>query len=280
MRVMSVPLPVRPFFQLFWIGVCAAGMLLQTKLLLEQTSPSPWLAGFVFGSTVFAYNFAARGGRRLTAWIVGLMSALCFLKISTAQQSATLAPFVIWLLYYDVRYPGRAGLRKYPVLKPLAIAIAWAWVTVLLPLPLERWTDTPVLFIGRAAFIFALALAYDLCDETYDRRKGFTTLVMQAGPLRAYRLIDAALLLAIVCVGLNFGLGIYSLNNTLGLLVSILCSRQLIRQLTTLTDWGDWRKVAIDGLMVLQLGLVWISGNLSGRIFIKMCLNFGPYLFD
>lgn len=270
-RVMSVPLPVRPFFQLFWIGVCAAGMLLQTSLLLDEVLPAPWLAGFVFGATVFGYNFAARGPRRLVAWLMGGLGIFCFFNISRVQQVATLAPFVIWLFYYDIRYPGRAGLRKYPAIKPIAIAIAWAWVTVLLPLPHERWTDTPVLFIGRAAFIFALALAYDLCDETYDRRKGFTTLVMQAGPHRAYRLIDAALLLASVCVVLNFLLGIYSLNNTLGLLVSIIAGRQLIRQLTTLIEWGDWRKIAIDALMVLQLGLVWISDN--NLIFIPYLLT-------
>lgn len=266
---MSVPLPVRPFFQLFWIGVCAAGMLLQTNLLLDQALSSPRLVGFVFGATVFGYNFAAQGRRRLVAWLMGGLGIFCFFNISAVQQVATLAPFVIWLLYYDIRYPGRAGLRKHPALKPLAIAVAWAWVTVLLPLPLERWTDTPVLFIGRAAFIFALALAYDLCDEKYDRSKGLTTLVMQAGVHRAYRLIDISLLLSGVCVGLNFWLGIYSLNHTLGLLVSIIAGRQLIRKITTLTEWGDWRKVAIDGLMALQLLLIWVSDNLSGRIFIK-----------
>lgn len=264
MRVMSVLLPVRPFFQLFWIGVCAAGMLLQTSLLLDEPLPARWLMGFVFGATVFGYNFAARGWRRLVAWVMGGVGIFCFLNISTVQQLATLAPFVIWLFYYDIRYPGRAGLRKYPAIKPIAIAIAWAWVTVLLPLPLERWTDTPVLFIGRAAFIFALALAYDLCDEKYDRSKGLTTLVIQAGARGAYRLIDISLLLSGVCVGLNYWLGIYSLNHTLGLLVSIICSRQLIRHLSTLADWGDWRKVAIDALMLMQVGLVWGVGKLSG----------------
>lgn len=264
---MSVSLPVRPFFQLFWIGVCAAGMLWQTSLLLDQTLPSHWLTGFVFGATVFGYNFAARGLRRLTAWLMGGVGIFCFIHVSRVQQLATLAPFVIWMLYYDIRYPGRAGLRKYPAVKPLAIAIAWAWVTVLLPLPLQRWTDSAVLFIGRAAFIFALALAYDLCDETYDRRKGLVTLVMQAGPHRAYRLIDTALLLAAVCVSLNFGLGVYSLDHTLALLVSIIAGRQLIRKITTLTGWGDWRKVAIDALMALQLLLIWVSDVVSKEAF-------------
>lgn len=264
MRVMSVPLPVRPFFQLFWIGICAAGMLLQTAILLDRALPSPWLAGFVFSATVFGYNFAARGLRRLVAWLVGGLGIFCFLNILAVQQVATLAPFVIWLSYYDIRYPGRAGLRKYPAIKPLAIATAWAWVTVLLPLPLDRWTDAPALFIGRAAFIFALALAYDLCDENYDRSKGLTTLVIQSGARGAYRLIDAALLVAAVCVGLNYWLGMYTLNHTLALLVSIIVGRQLIPPIISRTRWGDWRKVAIDALMLMQVGLVWGAGSLRG----------------
>lgn len=250
---------VYPFVQLFWIGACALAMLLQTHLLLHGEPPSGWLAGFVFGATVFGYNFSAPHWHGRVAWGIGLAGAWCFWKLYTVQQIGVFVPVMIWLLYYDIRQPERAGLRKYPVLKPAAIAVAWAWVTVLLPLPLERWTDATVLLVGRATFIFALALAYDLCDEACDRRQGFVTLVLQLGPRKSFRLIDAALLLSAACCYLNYVLGLYTLGTTLALMLSLILGRQLIRYIMPRSTLGNWRKVAIDGLMVLQLGLVWVS---------------------
>lgn len=250
---------MRLFFQLFWIGACALAMLWQTDLLLADTAPSIWLAGFVFGGTIFGYNFTASRRLRRVAWGIGLMSAWCFWHLSFAQQTGAVIPVLIWLFYYDIRHPERAGLRKYPALKPIAIAVAWAWVTVLLPIPIHHWAHAAALFLGRAAFIFALALAYDLCDRVYDRRQGFVTLVLQIGPRNTFRLIDAALLLSAVCCFLNYAMGFYSVVSTLALSISLIISRPAIRTWVATVAWGDWRKVAIDGLMVLQMILVWIS---------------------
>lgn len=259
---LSAMLLLRPFFQLFWIGACALAMLWQTRLLVPDPTPSNWLAGFVFSATVFGYNFAASRWRRRVAWGIGFIGAWCFWHLSLAQQTGAIIPVLIWLLYYDIRHPERAGLRKYPALKPVAIAVAWAWVTVLLPLPINYWAHAAVLFCGRAAFIFALALAYDLCDRAYDRRQGFVTLVLQLGPRNTFRLIDAALLLSAVCCFLNFALGYYSSISAVALLISLMISRLAIRTWAATIAWGDWRKVAIDGLMVLQMMLVWISGRI------------------
>ncbi len=105
-------------------------------------------------------------------------------------------------------------------------------------------------------YSFALALAYDLCDLAYDRRQGLTTLVMQLGARGALRLVDAVLLLATGCVCLNAALGRYPWPVAGALLLSLLISRWCIRYLPPRGDMGDWRKVGIDGLMVLQYGLV------------------------
>lgn len=250
---------LRIFFQLFWIGICAVAMLLQTRLLLCDTLPSGWFTGFVFGATVFGYNFSATRRRRLPAWVLGIAGAFCFLNLPFSQQLIALGPVVAWLLYYDIRNSGANGLRRYPALKPLTIAITWAWVTVLLPLPFPQWTGVAVLFVGRAAFIFALALAFDCCDLAYDRRQGLVTLVMQLGVRGSARLIDAALLLSAACCTLNFILNRYSVPVTLALLLSLCLSRQIIHAVTTQTAWGEWRRVCVDGLMVMQLAIVWIS---------------------
>lgn len=231
-------------------------MLLQTPVLMGVGPLPGWLSGFVFGATVFAYNFAAAPARRWPAWALGAGAAFCYYQLPVVQQGIILAPALIWWLYDDRRRVGRFGLRRFPALKPLSIALAWAWVTVLLPLPPLQWTGAAALFVGRAAFIFALALAYDLCDLAYDRRQGLTTLVMQLGARGALRLVDAVLLLATGCVCLNAALGRYPWPVAGALLLSLLISRWCIRYLPPRGDMGDWRKVGIDGLMVLQYGLV------------------------
>lgn len=250
---------LRWLVQLFWIGVCAVAMLWQTGLLLTGALPSGWVNGFVFCATVFGYHFAAPRSRRLPAWALSVAGAYCFFHLSRIQQATAVLPAVIWLFYYDRYQPGRGtGLRHYPVLKPVAIALAWAWVTVLLPLPLTLWTSAGALFVGRAAFIFALALAYDLCDQPQDLRQGLSTLVLQIGPRSALRLIRMALLITGMCCLLNAWLGIYAWPPAIGLALSLVISAVVVEHVTPRTDWGDWRKAVIDGLMPLQLALIWI----------------------
>ncbi|MCC6462193.1 MAG: hypothetical protein IT260_17125 [Saprospiraceae bacterium] len=244
------------FFQLFWIAVCALAMVWQTRLLVSAVASDPWFDGFVFGATVFGYNFTAPAARRWVAWTMGLGAGYCFAQLPMAQQLAVLLPAGIWYAYYGLHRPEASGLRRYPVLKPLAVALAWAWVTVWLPLPLLEWTAATGLFVGRAAFIFALALAYDLCDQHYDRTKGLDTLVLQLGVTRSLRLIDAALLLAAGAVLGNVVAGRYSFAAALALGASLLFSPWAIRQLARRPHWGNWRKVLIDTLMLLQFALV------------------------
>lgn len=251
---------VRWFFQLFWIGVCAVSMLLQSALLLGAPLPSKWLIGFVGMATVFGYNFAAPRYRRWPAWGFGILSGLCFFKLNFLQQTALVLPGLIWLLYYDRTRPGMGtGLRQYPMLKPVAIALAWAGVTVLLPIPPELWTVAIPLFVGRAAFIFALALAYDLCDQTSDLEHGLHTLVLQLGPRNARRLIYAALLFSGFSAVTYLFLGVYQWLTVLALLLSLAVSGGLVRGITEQLAWRGWRKILIDSLMLLQFLFVWLS---------------------
>ncbi|TNE52621.1 MAG: hypothetical protein EP344_15570 [Bacteroidetes bacterium] len=251
---------VRWFVQFSWIGFCSVAMLWQTWLLQDIPQPSGWLTGFVFGSTIFGYNFIASKARRYAAYFIGLLSAVCFLELDLARQLTVVLPGLVWILYYDRYHPGQGtGLRDYPMLKPVAIALAWAWVTVWLPTPPAQWTAVFVLSVGQAAFIFVLALAYDLCDQPYDLRHGLTTLVMQLGPRNSIRLADAALVLA-TAAGWYYGLiGRYSWVTVLLLTLSYWLTAFAIRRIPRQTDWEDWRKAAIDGLMALQFILIWLS---------------------
>lgn len=251
----------RWFFQLFWIGVCAVALLWQSHYLsFGSPAPSLWLTGFVGAATVFGYNFAGPPRLRWPARALGWAGAYCFFQLNLAQQLAVVLPALIWLLYYDRYHPGQGtGLRRYPALKPIAIALAWAGVTVLLPLPPQQWTGAGPLFVGRAAFIFALALAYDLCDQPVDQKKGLDTLVLALGPRRSQRLIYAALLLASGCAGLELLRGVSSGATTVALIFSLILSGSVIPSITERLNWLGWRKILIDSLMLLQFVFVCLS---------------------
>ena len=254
---------VRWFVQFCWIGVCAVAMLWQTTWLFPVPEPTVWLSGFVFCATVFGYNFTGTLSRRRAGWVMGGLSVLLFFKLDLLTQLILILPALIWLLYYDRYRPGQGtGLRQYPILKPIAIALAWAAVTVLLPLPIQLWTATTTLFVGQTAFIFALALAYDLCDQPHDLREGLRTLIMELGPNRSYRLIEAALVLATGCILIGWMTGQYSWQSSTALVLAYSITVPAIRWIAPRSSWTGWRKAAIDGLMVLQVILVWLSLNL------------------
>ncbi len=245
-----------------WIGLCALAMLVQTGLLFDVGLPSPWLSGFVFAGAVFAYYFMHPDKkRRYLARGLGAVALLCFLFMPATTRWVALAPLLLWLLYYGFKKPGRAGLRAFPLLKPLAISLAWASVTVLLPLEPARWLSAAVLLFGRSAFIFALALAYDLTDLEYDRRQGLRTLAIGLGVKGTFRLIDLALAASATCVVVNYAAGRFSWPAGAALLGSLVLSGFLLRTIVRQGS-GVWKKFWIDALMVLQLGMVALGEGL------------------
>lgn len=271
---------LRLFLRSVWIGICALSMLAQTRLLLDMSLRIDWLDGFVMGSVLFAYNFTHHDRpRKVIAWLAGLVGILCFIapflsdyvfrpvhSISSIRmfywQAAAVFPAILWLFYYGLKRPGNAGLRSIPVAKPLVVALAWGWVTVMLPVPPEYWSGVAGVLIGRTAFIFALALAYDLADLNYDRRHGLTTMAGNLGFHKTFRLIFSALLLAAVCSYVNFFLQIYGGNVAFVLFVSLAISMYWIRILLHKTAWQGWQKLLIDALMPLQFLMVYVLKNI------------------
>ena len=246
------------FFPMFWIGACAVAMLLQTSLLTNVPIPSVWLFGFVFCATAFAYAPVVPRSRRYLAWVMGLPSVLFFLSISRVQQLVALVPALIWLLYNDHYWLG-LGLRRFPAVKPVAIALAWAVATVLLPVPPEHWAAALPLFWIRAAFVFTLALAYDLCDQSYDLYHGLDTLVLRLGPRMVRRLSAAVLLAAALGAWASALAGYCTWWAFAALLLSFGTAAQAIRYIPEQQHWGAGRKVAIDGLLIFQTVCVWLA---------------------
>ncbi len=252
---------IRPLFQLFWVACCAVTLMAQTRLLLGLPIALGWLDGFVFGGTVFGYYFTHPNRRyRIVAWVAGVLGGICFLKqllvSPLGSQLILLAPVLFWLAYYGFQRPGVAGLRGHPFAKPVTIALTWAWVTVLLPTAPTQWPGLLPLLLGRAAFIFALALAYDLNDSDYDLRQGLTTLTRQLGFDRSFALIYKSLALSGLCVCFNLYFHVYGFSKAAGLFVSLGFSAWWLRYLLGKKTWQIWQKPLIDGLMVLQFLLV------------------------
>ncbi len=258
---------IHSFFRLFWVACCALTLMAQTRLLVGLSIAPGWLDGFVFGGTVFGYYFTHpnRWYRNL-AWAAGVVGGICFLIPLVASpklietQFIVLVPVLFWLAYYGFQRPGNAGLRGRPFAKPLTIALTWAWVTVLLPTPLTQWPNLFFLLLGRTTFIFALALAYDLCDADYDLRQGLKTLTTKLGFDRSIALIYKSLALAGICVCANLYFNIYDFPKAAGLFVSLGLSAWWLRYLLQKKEWEVWQKSLIDGLMVLQFLLVWLMG--------------------
>ena len=260
----------RLFLHAVWIGICALSMLAQTRLLLGLSLVPAWLDGFVLGSAVFAYSFTHSDRRvKAAAWLAGLFGGACFLMSlpastgATSWQWAVAVPAALWLLYYGLRWPGNSGLRGVPVAKPLVVALAWGWVTALLPALPEEWGRVGGILLGRSAFIFALALAYDVADLDYDRRHGLATLAGRIGMRKTFLLIFSALLLAALCCCANTFLHIYDRQMALALCASLALSARWLWFLFQKADWLGWQKMLIDALMAGQFLMVWVGAGIE-----------------
>lgn len=243
-------------FHLLWISVCAWALLLQTRLMFHLPTTPNWLDGFVFGSTVFGYHFTHRQrGYRLVAWILGGLAGLCFFWLDRTTQLLALGPLLLWGAYYGLQRPGRFGLRRSPVAKPIVIALTWAWVTVWLPT--EQLLGP--FFIARALFVFALALAYDVADLTYDQQRNFKTLVGQVGQEHAYWFIYIALMVAALCIGAGYFQQNISLTVAIAIWATYGLTVLMLRRILESPLAIVWQKVLVDGAMVIQAVAVWLA---------------------
>ena len=259
-----------PILQFGWTAVCAVAMMEQTRILIGEPGHSDLLAAFVLTSTLFAYNFVSLvRWQRWAAWASGIAAAWIFFWLPSIVQAGAMASGVLWSLYYGLQRPGNVGLRAKPLLKPFVVSVSWAWVTVVLPVLISQRTWSTIgektgwMFAGRAAFIFALALAYDLHDLDYDRQCGLDTLARRLDLKNTFRLIFMALMVSAGCVAANFFLKNYSSIMTAALLLSLAGSAAGLWWLFRKSERTAWRKVWIDATMVGQFLLLALAALLG-----------------
>ena len=255
-KVMPILLSIS---RLFFIGFCALAMLMQTRMILELPLSPGLLDGYVLGGSIFGYHCTHPDWRyRSIAWGAGLAGAISFVCWAKSFTDVLIAliPMFFWLAYYGFRRPGNAGLRTRLLAKPLTVAFAWAWVTVFMPISIEAWYAALPMFLARGAFVFALALAYDVSDIGYDRRYGLRTLALTMEAKGIYWLIYLSLAISGLFVCLGWASGVYSLLSSLSLFISLFFSAWWIPLLLKNDAWKSCHKVFIDALMLIQCALV------------------------
>lgn len=245
--------------RILFIGLCALGLLVQTRLLLHLPLTTPYLDGFVGLGTVFGYYWTHPTRMiRAVAWLCGLAGGIFVLMWVYRGGDIWLVviPAVSWLAYYGFQRPGQTGLRANAIAKPITVAFTWAWTTVVLPALATPFTGMVEMAVERAAFIFALALAYDLSDLAYDHKHGLETLVQRFNPKQVFRMIAVFLAVSGVLVIVEYRQGVYSTLATFSLLFSLVLSYACIRWMFAVPKLKPRLKVMIDGLILLQTLLV------------------------
>jgi 4-hydroxybenzoate polyprenyltransferase len=241
------------------LGCAAVAMLHQSGLLISGAWASGYLSGFVGGGTIFGYYCSHPNVfLRRFAWLAGGAGLFGWYEWINQGGSIWMSflPLLIWLLYYGFQRPGHAGLRQVALAKPLLVAFAWGWVTVVLPA-----ASAPLIIVGwmlaeRAAFILALALAYDWVDRTYDRHDGLDTLARRLEIKRFVQTLRFAWLLSAISAVKLFLIGIYSFSNLTALLISLMLSAIWVPLVLEKKQWFAWQKHLIDAMMLLQTALV------------------------
>jgi 4-hydroxybenzoate polyprenyltransferase len=265
----------------FWIAAAALAMTIQTHLLLEGSWNWSDLDAFIASGTLTIYALHRMVVLRLAgehrpegrfeimetfrwhiiayAALAAIIAAYFYWQLPASLKLSLLIPNLIALGYVLPLLNGRR-LRDLPYLKIFLISLSWAWITVIAPaqsvgLAIDR--SILLMALERACFIFAITIPFDIRDMVQDQQAAVSTLPGQWGILRAKRTALVALMMMMLLVLLNFGLGYYTPGIGLGLFFSAISSAVLIWKATP--ERHDYYFTGLlDGTMILQLGLVWL----------------------
>ncbi|MBX2852090.1 MAG: UbiA family prenyltransferase [Phycisphaeraceae bacterium] len=265
-----------------YVALCGALLTAATYALLGLPPRLDHVAGIVFCCTLVIYNLDRLvephpGDSDHERWIEQhrrvLWAVLAFAAAGVIGFATQLSPAAQWSLLpagavalgYCLPIAGRrpsapgtrARLKDLPGAKLILIALVWTYATAVLPMldsaaPFDR--HTAMLLLARLCFIAAVALPFDLPDMQRDRRSGILTIPNWLG-VRATR--NVALLL----IGLSAAFSLFTpWPFTSALLLGCVCVAGLLIVLRA--DRGVlYFMVALDGMLLVQAGLLWISAG-------------------
>lgn len=225
-------------FASWWVALCAGTMGLLTWLELTGFWWNLPLFSFILGSTLVIYNLNMISGlndlRQMGShserhqWCMKnekLLKLTFAIGLAIAGVSIWFLNPIIWLLVMPLSLVAFAytvpvvrinasiiRIREIGLWKIFLIAAVWTGMTVILPAMehhgLAQIIDplTWRLALGRALFIFAITIPFDVRDLLNDMKKGVRTIPSAMGWKRSVVLAELVLILFISFVSITLGI--------------------------------------------------------------------------
>ena len=266
------------FYGNYWIAVAALCMTCQTQYLLsghfKVASP---VALFLFFGTLFIYSahrlyglYALSPAKdslyskfafllKLNTGIGAVACTVCWFLLPEAARWQALAPCALALAYILPVLPRRRRLREVALVKIFLLVVCWSWLTVIVPAVAGGmgWSAiAPVMLLERAAFIFALAIGFDLRDRQRDQEAGLATLPVKLGARGAVLCAAFSLLIVGAIAWIFTSANLYPTAALFSTGVSGLCALVLISRSERNALSPYFFLFGLDGLMILQFLLV------------------------
>jgi 4-hydroxybenzoate polyprenyltransferase len=244
-----------------WVSFAAVCMFWATEKLF-QIQEKPTTGIFIFGGTLFIYNFhrlfrmkaiyAKHSSDRhnwiiknrnhvialtLLGFILALVGGFAFLN---KEIIGILLPFVLISLFYVIPIYKKEGvwirLRDLSYVKIFLVAGVWSFVTVCLPfviLPDFHFQSllAPNIILTatqRFLFFFAITLPFDIRDLEYDRKNSVRTFAALLG-VEGIKNFSRVLLVLVSLIALYcYKQGYYLPGHTLAMIISCASTNWLI----------------------------------------------------
>ncbi len=265
-----------------WIALCAVAMLWQTEWILFQDIFWDALARFVFFSTLFLYAIhRLTGVKKLDSTLFNLRfqtirafnshilfyalislvgTIYYFFQFNFSFQIKLFIPSILSLGYVIPFLKGKKRLRDLNYVKIGLISVVWAWVTVVLPVfyyHLDFTTPIIYMILAEALFIFAITLPFDIRDLDIDKSQNVATIPLTYGLEFTKKLGYISLILLGGLYFLLFRVGLFQLNQFLGMILFIGFIAYLI-QASHKNRHDYFFSFLVDGTMILGFWVVYL----------------------
>ena len=178
---------------------------------------------------------------------------------------AVLAVFTALYGFFDIPFiKSKKKLRDLGLLKTIFVAVVWSVTTVIVPLG-DTFVETDMmvfLLLRRFLFILALTIPFEIKDMTTDREHNLKTLPLIYGVSNTKLLAQGILFLLMIILTMQYLFFDFSLFNMVAVNLSLLVSVFCIQPVSEETH-DKWYYIVLDGMMILQMGLVHVASYLA-----------------
>ena len=271
----------------FFIALCAAGLTLETYLLLGHPVKFDGLVFVTFFSTLALYNFHRLMGIRrikleeqglITGWaarnqfvllmliVIGIGGIGFFIFQLPAKIFITLIPLAAIAIFYELplvkHHRSFQRLRNLWMTKAFLITAVWAGSTVLLPamninsslLGYEVWLT----LAERMIFIFILALCFDARDITFDVKDELRTIPIVYGLDRTKQFYKILSAFFFVITFIHYILLGHRWAEGIAMTISIALTYYVVSKTHPKRKSDYYYMFIADGMMLAQFLLTWV----------------------